>query len=532
NPEQAACNDSCNYTDIFVTKMNPTGTGLLYSTFIGGSNGDQGTAIAVDSAGNVVVAGITWSFDFPLKNAVTVVLSSYANHGFALSLTPSGSKLNFSTYLGGVGSDAATGIDVDSAGQVYVAGYTGSSNFPITPGHQIGPPPGNYSNDIFLAQFGRLGKLFYSTLIGGNSNGYPGTFGTGPVSVKVNSGHEAILAGAAFAGFPTTPGSFQPDYPAYGGSSGFIARLNANGTNFVASSYLGGSTYDAISQIDLDSTGNIYATGTAQSLDFPTTPGAFQTTNIQGSQVAFVTKIDPALSGLIYSTYFGGTQSSYGNGVSATAIAVDVSGNAVIAGNTSQPDLPLFSPLQSQPPQSPYYGYSTSAFLSILNATGSALEFSTYFSGSTSTTAQGVALDASGNPYLTGTTFDTDLPTTAGAFQTSPPPSTNNPQHAFVTKFLLSTPNAAVCLSTGTIFLRSVGGKPSRSESLSITNCGTADLLITSLAVGNPSFTATSSGCTRILPGANCIVKVKYSPAPDSDFDNSTLKLVDNAPIP
>jgi Beta-propeller repeat len=533
NPEQAACNNSCSYSDVFVTKFNPTGTGLVYSTYVGGSNGDQGSAIAVDPAGNAVVVGLTWSYDFPLKNATTVVLGANSNHGFVFSLVPSGTKLNFSTYLGGVSSDAATGVAVDSVGRVYVGGYTSSSNFPVTPGHQIGPPPGGYySNDIFLAQLGRYGKLAYSTLIGGSSNGYPGTFGTAPVSVKVDSAQEAILAGAAFAGFPTTPGSYQPNYPAAnsGGSSGFIAKLNATGTAFVAATYLGGSSYDAISQIALDSAGNTYATGTAQSVDFPTTPGAFQTTHVQSGPVAFVTKIDPALSGLIYSTYFGGTQSAYGNGVSGTAIAVDANGNATIAGNTNQPDLPLLSPIQSQPPQNTYY-YGGSAFLSILNAAGSSLEFSTYFSGSTGTSAQGVAIDAVGNPYLTGTTFDTDLPTTQGAFQTSPPP-TGNPQHAFVTKFLLGTPNAAVCLSTGSIFFWSRAGNPSLSEPLSVTNCGTVDLLISNIGISNPVFTVTSAGCVKVLPGATCSLKLKYTPLAGADSDTGTLQFVDNAPIP
>ncbi|HWZ81144.1 MAG TPA: SBBP repeat-containing protein [Terriglobales bacterium] len=531
NPEQAACSNFCGAPDVFVTKLNPAGTGLIYSTFVGGTNADQGSAIAVDSKGNAAVAGLTWSSDFPLKNATTVILSNYSNHGFAFSLTPTGSGLNFSTYLGGTNSDASTGISVDATGKVYVAGYTDSPNFPVTPGHQIGPVPGDNGNgnDIFLAQFSRTGKLAYSTLIGGNSNGYQGTFGISPISVRVDAAQEAILAGAAFAGFPTTPNSFQPDYPSSnGGASGFIAMLNSTGTALVNATYLGGSAYDAVSQIDLDAAGNVYAAGTAQSVDFPITPGAFQTTHTQPGPVSFITKMNPGLSELVYSTYFGGTGSGYGQGISATGIAVDGNGKAVITGYTNQTDLPLFSPLQSQPPQN-IYGNATAAFLAVLNGAGSAVEFSTYFSGSTGTTGQGVAVDPTGNPYLTGTTYDSDLPTTPGAFQTVPP--VFNSQHAFVTKFDLSSPNAAVCLSTGALYFQSIVGKPSYSDSLTLTNCGSADLLISSEAVSNPAFVVTSH-CTKILPGAACTLKVQYVPAAGANYDTGTLQFTDNAPIP
>lgn len=532
NPEQGTCSNFCGAPEVFVTKLNPAGSGLIYSTFVGGSNSDQGSAIAVDSKGNAVVAGMTSSFDFPLKNATTVVLGTYGNHGFAFSLTPAGSALNFSTYLGGINNDASTGVAVDATGKVYVAGYTGSPNFPVTPGHQIGPPPGNYSNDIFVAQFSRTGKLGYSTMIGGDPNSYPGTFGQGSISVRVDTTQEPILGGPAFAGLPTTMGSFQPDYPASGtgGSSGFIAKLNSTGTALLSATYLGGSSYDAISQIDLDATGNVYATGTAQSVDFPVTSGAFQTTHTQPGPVSFVTKMNPDLSGLAYSSYFGGTQSYYGQGITATAIAVDANGKAIITGYTNQTDLPLLSPVQSQPPQN-IYGNASAAFLTVFNAAGSNVEFSSYFSGSTGTTAQGVAVDPTGSPYLTGTTYDTDLPTTAGAFQTVPPPGNNNTPHGFVTKFDLATPNAAVCLSNGGLFFQSVVGKPSYRVPLSVTNCGSADLIISGISVSNPAFVV-NSGCSKIVPAATCTLKVQYVPAPAANYDTGTLQFTDNAPIP
>jgi Beta-propeller repeat len=141
NPEQSTCADSCGPSDVFVTKFNPSGSALVYSTFVGGSSNDQGAAITVDSKGDAIVAGSTSSYDFPQANGMTVVLSANEDHGFVFSLNPAGSAFNFSTYLGGVGSDSATGVATDSSDDVYVSGYTNSANFPVTPGNQIGPPP-------------------------------------------------------------------------------------------------------------------------------------------------------------------------------------------------------------------------------------------------------------------------------------------------------------------------------------------------------------------------------------------------------
>jgi hypothetical protein len=532
------CATACSPVNAFVTKLNATGTALMYSTIVGGSGFDQANAIAVDALGNAVVVGSTGSFDFPQKNGVTAILSTYGNHGFAFSLTPAGTKLNFSTYLGGESQDSATGVALDATGSVYVSGYTSSANFPVTPGNQIGPPPGNIGSDLFLVKLARYGKFTFSTLVGGNSTNYGGPFSTQfPISVAVDSLGEAIVAGGATSGFPTTAGAYQTVWPGTttGFTSGFIGKLNATGSSLVYGTYFGGSGGpsggDGVGQIKVDAQDNLYLTGMAGSNDFPTTPGAFMTTHTGTLPVAFVTKMDATLTNLVYSTYVGGAGDFWYPGASGTGIAIDGNGNAAITGTTTQTDFPVVSPLQSQPPPGSFGGVASAVFLSVLNSSGSALTYSTLFSGSTGTQPGGVAMDINGDAYIAGMTSDTDLPTTPKAFQATLPTS-GFQQHAFVTKFSLAQPNASVCLSTNVLYFASIGGSPSSPSPLTIKNCGTLALNVSSSVISNPAFTGNFAACKTIAAGASCTVSMRYTPLAGSSYDTGTVLLTDNAPIP
>jgi hypothetical protein len=156
NAEQGTCKNVCTWADAFVTKLNTTGTALVYSTYVGGSAHDAGNAIAVDSQGYASVAGNTESFDFPQKNGLTVVLSASGPHGFVFTLNPDGSAFTLSTYLGADSSDAATGIAADASGNIFVSGLTSSTFFPVTAGHLIGPSPSQSGSDLFLQNFPAL----------------------------------------------------------------------------------------------------------------------------------------------------------------------------------------------------------------------------------------------------------------------------------------------------------------------------------------------------------------------------------------
>jgi hypothetical protein len=533
SPFQGTCSGVCSWPDVFVTKLNTTGTALVYSTFLGGSKEDRATSIAVDSLGNASVSGLTWSLDFPQKNGLSVILNSNSNHGFVFSLNPAGSALNFSTYLAGEGNDYASAVATDPSGNVYVAGTTSSSFFPVTPGHQIGPLPDQNFPGLFVTKFSRTGSLAFSSLIGGSSRNFPGTFvASQTILLAANAAGEAVFSGTAFDGFPTTSGAYQPNDPNPQFTSAFLAKLKSDGTSILSGTYLGSTGGSEAHAIALDASGNVYITGTAYSSDFPTTPGSYQPSASSGQ---FISKLDPALSTLIYSTYFGPNQFDGGNTLTA-GIAVDAQGRAFVTGTTSQFKFPLVSPVIGNL-SGPFFNTSA-AFLSVLNPSGSSLTFSTYFSGSSSpsgsSSASGtaVALGYAGNPYITGSTSDTDLPTTPGAFQTALPATPFPQPHAFVTKFLMTTANAAACLSEASLsFPTTRPGQSSLPIPVTVTNCGTLPLTVSSATPSTSNFVASLDGCASVAPGATCTINVRFTPAIVDGVDNASLKITSNAPI-
>jgi Beta-propeller repeat len=261
---------------------------LIYSTFLGGSEEDDGFGIAVDNSGNAYVTGGTNSTDFPTMNP----LQPAGGGAFVAKINPSGSALVYSTYLGGSGGDTGFGIAVDSAGNAYVTGYTGSTDFPTMNALQ---PTYAGSHDAFVAKINAVGSaLVYSTYLGGSGQ----EIGFG---IIVDSAGNAYVTGDTYStDFPT----MNPLQPANGGGSdAFVAKLNAVGSALVYSTYLGGSANEGSSGIAVDDAGNAYVTGGTNSTDFPTTPGAFQTTGPGG----FVTKINSTGSALVYSTYLDGS---------------------------------------------------------------------------------------------------------------------------------------------------------------------------------------------------------------------------------
>ncbi len=251
--------------------------------------------------------------------------------------------------------------------------------------------------------------LFYSTYLGGSDN----DVGLG---IAVDSSGNAYVTGYTIStDFPTTAGAFQPSSPAPLTVHAFVTKLDPTGSALVYSTYLGGSVGDEGLGIAVDTLGNAYVTGITSSLDFPTTAGAFETTNVGGA--AFVTKLDPSGSALVYSTYLGGSGDEVGRG-----IAVDTSGNAYVTGATFSTDFPTTAgALQRTSGGGPAgCGSSTwDGFVTKLDPTGSALVYSTYLGGSDVEEGIGIALDALGNAYVTGETFSSNFPTTAGALQTS-----------------------------------------------------------------------------------------------------------------
>jgi hypothetical protein len=399
DPIQAS---SASLEDAFVAKFDPDPTlpdpndALIYSTYLGGDARDFGNSIAVDTSGNSYITGSTGSNDFPTEDAFKPNRGSLRD-AFVAKVNQTGEALLYSTYLGGSLDDLANGITVDSEGNAYIVGTTASVDFPKTTGVFEEIQQG--AQDAFVSKLDPFGDSFiYSTYLGGSSD----DFGNG---IAVDSSGNAYVTGTTQSGdFPTV--NFFDDSLG-GAQDAFVTKLNSTGTAPLAySSYLGGSGNDFGNGIAVDSAGDAYVTGTTQSGDFPTVN--FFDNSLGGAQDAFVSKFDPSLLGvasLIYSTYLGGSTDDRGNG-----IAVDTSNNAYVAGTTLSDDFPVKNPLQ------PTRGGDNDAFISKFNSAGSALTYSTYLGGSTDDRGNSIAVDISGNAYITGTTESANFPV-ANAFQ-------------------------------------------------------------------------------------------------------------------
>jgi beta-propeller repeat-containing protein len=407
-------------SDAFVTKLNPTGSGLVYSTYLGGSADDQGIGVAVDTSGNAYVTGHTFSSNFPFTTgAFQTSFGGGTLDAWIAKLSASGSVLLYSTYLGGSAEEfGGQAIAVDSAGTMYVTGATRSTNFPTTVGAFQTTRHG--AQDAFVTKLNPGGSgaadLVYSTYLGGNDAA--STFPEGGFGIAVDVFGRIYVAGrTGSTDFPTSIGAFQTALK--GREDAFVTKLNPAGggaADLVYSTYLGGSGIDHAScgggpgALALDPSGAAYVTGLTDSVDFPTTNGAFQPSYQGGTFDAWVAKLDPLGVSLMYSTYLGGSGEDRGCG-----IAVDPMNNAYVSGHTASTDFPTLNAIQSA------FAGVQDAFVTKINPTGTALIYSTYLGGTGDDVGFGIALDALPNPnaYVSGFTASTDFPTTAGAFQTS-----------------------------------------------------------------------------------------------------------------
>ncbi len=322
--------------DAFVTKFNATGSALVYSTHLGGSGGEVGNGIAVDTSGNAYVTGQTTSTNFPTASPLQATLGGSVD-AFVTKFNAAGSALVYSTYLGGSADDRGFAIAVDASGNAYVTGETFSANFPTASPLQAMLGSSNF--DAFVTKFNAAGSaLVYSTYLGGSGN--ERGFG-----IAVDTGGSAYVTGLTDStNFPTA----SPLQAALGGFvDAFVTKFNAAGSALVYSTYLGGSlgggagsAHDFGTAIAVDTSGNAYVTGLTASTNFPTA-SPIQAT-LGGGDDAFVTQFNPTGSALVYSTYLGGSSGDQGNG-----IAADTSGNAYVTGQTSSTNFPTVSPFQA-----------------------------------------------------------------------------------------------------------------------------------------------------------------------------------------
>ncbi|MEE8492855.1 MAG: SBBP repeat-containing protein, partial [Nitrospirales bacterium] len=289
--------------DAFVTKLNSTGTALVYSTFLGGDGVDAGNSLAIDTAGNAYLTGSTGSPDFPTTAGVFQTASGGATDAFVTKVNPTGTApLAYSTYLGGTGSDIGNGIVVDSSGNAYVTGSTGSPNFPTCPSASGASPCAstgtplqdtrNGPDDAFVTKINGSGSaLTYSTYLGGDFSDTGNS-----LAVDTATDPNAYVTGRTFStNFPTGGGAFQTTRN--GPDDAFVTKINGNGSALTYSTYLGGDGSDAGNGLAIDTAAspNAYVTGSTASTDFPTTSGVFQALRSGGTD-GFIAKVDPTVS--------------------------------------------------------------------------------------------------------------------------------------------------------------------------------------------------------------------------------------------
>jgi hypothetical protein len=388
--------------DAFVVKINPTGTALVYATYLGGSNredefgSERAGGIAVDPSGNAYVTGCTNSADFPTVNPIQAIHGGTTNCDvFVSKLSFDGSRLIYSTFLGGSGADAANAIAVDDHGSVYIVGDAGTGFL---------DNPFTSSTHVFAVKINPEGSaVVFSAFLGGTSHEYA-------TDVAVDSAHNVYVVGNTYStDFPTvnavqsTIGGGTSSY-----HDAFVTMIAADGGSLIYSTYLGGSSTDEATGIALDNLGNAYITGVTQSLDFPLVD-AYQPAYGGERGDAFVTKLSAGGKEFIYSTYLGGSSDeNYFSGHGPYgAIAVDSSYHAYVAGYTCSPNFPTVSSLQKAKTGACY------AFVTQFNVAGNALGFSTLLGtqsgGSNNTFGTDIALDAQGSIYVVGETNATDL---------------------------------------------------------------------------------------------------------------------------
>jgi IPT/TIG domain-containing protein/beta-propeller repeat-containing protein len=430
----------------FLSKFDPTGTTLLYSTYLGGTGESYSMGVAIDGSGNAYVTGYTFTSAFPIVNGLQTANNNVTGgNAFVarIDTTQVGiSSLVYSTYLGGGGNasswgDAGYGIATDQRGRAYVTGQTTSDAsivpFPTTvSAYQSSSTSSNGTAFLSVIDTNLTGatSLIYSTYLGGDGAGPYGEFGTG---ITIDANGNAYLVGQttsdAAGPFPTTPGAFQTSLKSPNGNA-FVAEItpNASGSqSLLYSTYLGGSTTnplgDYASAIALDPAGKVYIVGDTSSQDFPVTSGVFQTTNSAVGR-AFLAKLDlsqPGTQALVYATFLGGTNGDY-----AWGVTVNGSGNSFVVGQTASSDFPTTSDaLQSASKNSFWTG-----FVSELSTDATSLLYSTYLGGTIGDVASTVALDQLGNVYIAGYTDSSDFPT-ANAFQST----LQSTEGGFVTKF-------------------------------------------------------------------------------------------------
>lgn len=376
--------------EAFIAKLNATGTGLVFATYLGGTGNDEALNVAVDAAGNAYVTGDTQSTDFPILSAFQTNFGGGQQNAFIAKLSASG-QLVYSSYLGGSTFDEGLAVAVDSAGDAFITGDTQSTDFPTAnafqPAYGGGVSP--TAGDAFVTEVNPAGNgLVYSTFLGGSANDI------GEDIVVDSAGDAFVAGGTTSSDFPTLNAVQSTNHG--GLFDAFAVEIKPNGAGLVYGTYLGGSAEDVAYGIGIDAAGNTYIAGYTSSTELPTL-NALQPSNANTD--AFVAKLAPGGGTLLYSTYLGGSGIDYASG-----LAVDSAGNVFVTGTTASTNFPTVTPVQTTS------GGLVDAFISEINPQGTALLYSTYLGGLGNDFGNRIVVGANDAAYVVGETGSIDFP--------------------------------------------------------------------------------------------------------------------------
>ena len=393
--------------DVFVSKLDPDLTQLIASTFLGGSADEAAHALAIDGLGSVYVTGWTASSNFPTTEGAYNGLPRGNSDVFVSKLAPDLSSLLASTYLGGGKADSGKALAIDDSGNVYVAGFTVSNEFPTTPGAYDadcgtdGDCNNHVYSDVFVSKLNSgLSTLLGSTYLGGGLD-------ESAEAIAIDSAGNVYVTGwTVSSDFPTTSGAFDTTFNSTGGRSDvFVSKLTSDLTQLLASTFLGSDGTEYGYALAIDGSNSIYVAGATLSATFPTTDGAYDATC--GGRDAFISKFDNALANLIASTCLGGSGWQL-----AFALGHDADGNVYVAGTTGSSDFPV-TPSSYD---GTYHG-GGDVFVSKFASNLATLKASTYLGGNSYEGAYALAVDSSrGICVVVGYTWSEDFPTSDRAY--------------------------------------------------------------------------------------------------------------------
>jgi len=412
--------------DVFLTKLSPDGAQIIFSTFLGSRGHDIAFGMALDAAGNIYLTGSTSSPDFPTLNAAQKVyaggITGTGGDVFVTKLNPAGSAILYSTFLGGTDDEIARSIAVDSAGSAYITGYTVSQDFPLV--NALQAEYGGGTRDAFVFKLNPAGNaVVYSTYLGA-------------ALIEEGNGIAVDAQGQAHVtGFSTSPEFFPTHYnlqTTYAGGvrDAFVSKLNASGTAFIYSTYLGGTSFDEGNAVAIDSQGNAVWVGATQSTNFFRRVNAIQATHGGGTRDFFILKMDPEGDEVIFSTYFGGSLVD-----EIPRVKLDSHDNIYLMGSTNSTNFPTAAPFQAT-----NRGGTRDLVIVKLTPTGFPI-FSTYLGGTLADLGRGLAVDSTGNAWVTGNTLSTNFPVVQALQRTY---TGGGPAVAFVSKIVDELGDAAL----------------------------------------------------------------------------------------